>query len=85
MLCAIAPTLCVSKRQIIDLVARACGCDPVTEQREPAGGNEVPPVRQAYSCEKAKRLLGWEPQVPIETGYRAGAELRLPQSYPHSP
>lgn len=60
-----------SQRETVELVARACGSSVQPEIRESSMTARLPSTtRQAYSREKAKRLLGWEPQVSIEEGVR---------------
>jgi UDP-glucose 4-epimerase len=60
-----------SQRQTVELVARACGSNLQTQTRASSMSARLPSTgRQAYSREKAKRLLGWEPEVSIEEGVR---------------
>ena len=60
-----------SQRETVELVTRACGSNVQPEVRERSMAARLPSTtRQAYSREKAKRLLGWEPQVSIEEGVR---------------
>jgi UDP-glucose 4-epimerase len=59
-----------SQRQTVELVARACGSSVQPQTRESSMAARLPTGRQVYSREKAKRLLGWEPQVSIEEGVR---------------
>lgn len=59
-----------SQNRIVEIVTQACGSTLKPEYRRPAAsGAKLPSVtRQAYSRDKARRLLGWEPQVSIEEG-----------------
>jgi UDP-glucose 4-epimerase len=64
--CSGVPT---SQKRIVEIVAAACGVDVRIESRERAGSGRMPVVTDhAYDREKARRLLGWEPQVSIEDG-----------------
>jgi UDP-glucose 4-epimerase len=57
-----------SQARIVELVAKACGSDIAPEYR-PLKVTRLPPMtRNHFSREKARRLLGWEPQVSIEEG-----------------
>lgn len=58
-----------SQSRIVEIVLQACGSNLKPEHRERPGAAKLPATsRQAYSREKARRLLGWEPQVSIEEG-----------------
>jgi UDP-glucose 4-epimerase len=58
-----------SQSRIVELVAQACGSPQQAVQRERTVGARLPSTaRQSYSRDKARRLLGWEPQVSIEEG-----------------
>jgi UDP-glucose 4-epimerase len=56
-----------SQNRVAEIVAHACGLDDKTEYRQ-SGAKMTTATRHAFSREKAKRLLGWEPQVSIEDG-----------------
>ena len=57
-----------SQKRIVELAIAACGSDIQPEYR-PFKVLRLPPAtRQGLSNQKAKRLLGWEPQVQIEEG-----------------
>ncbi|HSV84009.1 MAG TPA: NAD-dependent epimerase/dehydratase family protein [Ramlibacter sp.] len=61
----------VSQNRVVELVAQACNTELKTEVRELSKTARLPATtRQVYSREKARRLLGWEPEVPIEEGVR---------------
>ena len=48
---------------------QAAGSDLKPEYREYTGSAKLAPLaKYAFSREKAKRLLGWEPKVSIEEG-----------------
>jgi dTDP-glucose 4,6-dehydratase len=51
--------------ELVDAVARVLGCDPVVERR-PVPVDD--PTRRRPSIERARRLLGWCPTVPLEEG-----------------
>ncbi|HVN75012.1 MAG TPA: GDP-mannose 4,6-dehydratase [Thermoanaerobaculaceae bacterium] len=53
--------------RLIELVAGALGVEPRVEERPPQPGDV--PITFA-DVGKARRLLGWEPRVPIEEGVR---------------
>ena len=58
-----------SQYRIVEMVTEACGSNLEPEIRENPMAAKLPSTaRQAYSRDKAKRLLGWEPQVSIEEG-----------------
>jgi UDP-glucose 4-epimerase len=58
-----------SQNRIVELVAQACGSTQTAVQRHIETGARLPSTaRQAYSRDKALRLLAWEPQVSIEEG-----------------
>lgn len=59
-----------SQNRIVEIVTQACGSTLKPEYRQQAANNAKLPsaARQAYSRDKARRLLGWEPQVSIEEG-----------------
>jgi len=59
-----------SQARIVEIVTQACGSDLRPEYR-PFKVTRLPPAtRQDLSRDKARRLLGWEPQVSIEAGVR---------------
>jgi UDP-glucose 4-epimerase len=61
--------IATSQRRIVELVAQACGSSLEPTHRHIASGARMPATaRQSYSREKARQLLGWEPQVSIEEG-----------------
>lgn len=58
-----------SQNRIVEIVLQACNSDLKPEHREKPGAQKLPSTsRQSYSRDKARRLLGWEPQVSIEEG-----------------
>ncbi len=58
-----------SQQRIVEIALQACGSYLKPEHREKAGSAKLPAAaRQGYSRDKAKHLLGWEPQVSIEQG-----------------
>jgi UDP-glucose 4-epimerase len=58
-----------TQREVVDLVLRLCGSQVRPRSRDDASKEKLPPaVAATYSRAKAKRLLGWEPQVSIEQG-----------------
>jgi UDP-glucose 4-epimerase len=58
-----------SQNRVVEIVLQACHSDLKPEHVEKPGAQKLPATsRQSYSYEKAKRLLGWEPQVSIEEG-----------------
>lgn len=58
----------LAQKDLVEIIIRVCGSTLAPEYR-PVTVNKLPPVnRQAYSREKAKRLLGWEPLISIEEG-----------------
>lgn len=58
----------LAQKDLVEIIMRVCGSN-LPPERRPVTVNKLPPVsRQAYSREKAKRLLGWEPQISIEEG-----------------
>lgn len=58
----------VSQREIVDMVLQASGSRLGPAYQASAGALLPPPTRQHLSRDKAKRLLGWEPQVSIQEG-----------------
>ncbi|MGE3077118.1 MAG: UDP-glucuronic acid decarboxylase family protein [Dehalococcoidia bacterium] len=54
------------------LVAELAGCRPVFEYMPPAVGDD--PQRRRPDIEKARRLLGWEPQVSLAEGMQRTIE-----------
>lgn len=58
----------VSQRRIVEIALAAAGSNLQPEQRERSGAKLPAASRQTYSREKARRLLGWEPQIAIEEG-----------------
>jgi UDP-glucose 4-epimerase len=58
-----------SQKRIVEIVARLCGTEPRVESRQLASSGRMPSTaRYAFQREKARRLLGWEPQVSLEQG-----------------
>jgi UDP-glucose 4-epimerase len=58
-----------SQRRIVEIASRACASRLEPQYREAPSGAKTPVAsRPAISREKAKRLLGWEPEVSIEEG-----------------
>jgi UDP-glucose 4-epimerase len=58
-----------SQNRVVEIVMQACGANLKPEVRQNPNAARLPAAsKQAYSREKAKRLLGWEPQVSIEEG-----------------
>ena len=57
-----------SQKRIVDIALQACGSSLKPEYRPYVVTRLPPSTRQDYSREKAKRLLGWQPQVSIEEG-----------------
>ena len=58
-----------SQLRVIELALKACGSDMQPEFDRNENTSKLPSTaKQGYSREAAKRLLGWEPQVPIEEG-----------------
>jgi UDP-glucose 4-epimerase len=61
----------ISQNRIMQVIRQATGATFKPEYRPYKGGAKLAPVaRYAYSREKARRLLQWEPQVSIEEGVR---------------
>lgn len=59
-----------SQARIAELVARACG-SALTPEFKPSGKLWAPPsLHQGFARDRARRLIGWEPQVTIEEGIR---------------
>jgi len=59
----------VAQNRIVEIVLQACNSNLTPEHREKPGALKLPAAsRQSYSYDKAKRLLGWEPQISIEEG-----------------
>jgi UDP-glucose 4-epimerase len=57
-----------SQARIVEIALQACNSSLKPEYR-PFVVTRLPPAkRQGFSREKARRLLGWEPQVSIEQG-----------------
>jgi len=56
------------QRRVVEIALQECGSTLKPEYR-PLVVTRLPPTKkQAYSREKAKRVLDWEPLVPIEDG-----------------
>jgi UDP-glucose 4-epimerase len=67
----IASGVDTSLNRIIELITAACGSDLKPEYYDdPTKLRNPKTVKQGFSREAAKRLIGWEPQVPIEEGIR---------------
>jgi UDP-glucose 4-epimerase len=59
----------IPQKRIVEIAAKACGSKVEAEVRGNATTAKLAfTTRQAYSRDKAKRLLGWEPEVSIEEG-----------------
>ena len=59
----------VTFTQVIDAILKACGSDLKPEYRTDAARVANPPAKRVgYSIEKARRELGWQPEVQIEEG-----------------
>ncbi|MBU3738797.1 MAG: NAD-dependent epimerase/dehydratase family protein [Rhodoferax sp.] len=60
-----------SEARIMELVAAACGSTLRPVFQGDAGSTRQPPRRQiGYTRDKARRLIGWEPQIDIAEGIR---------------
>jgi len=57
-----------SQARVVEIVTQACGSSLKPEYRPFVVTRLPPATRQGFSRDKAKRLLGWEPQVSIEEG-----------------
>jgi UDP-glucose 4-epimerase len=58
-----------SMNRIVEIATKACGSTLMPEYRQNPGATKLPAAaRQCYSREKARSLLGWEPQLSIEQG-----------------
>jgi UDP-glucose 4-epimerase len=58
-----------SQRQIAEIVTRACGVDLKPVSREGSSNAKFPTtLHTSFSREKARQLIGWEPQVTIQEG-----------------
>jgi UDP-glucose 4-epimerase len=67
----IATGTSTSVREAIEIMLDLCGrSDLGIESRRTEAPTYHPPGDTGYSLEKAKRLLGWEPQVDLRTGMR---------------
>lgn len=65
----ISSGVATSQNRIVEIVGEACGSELKTQRREFAGAGRMPAAtRYTFQRDKAKRLLGWEPQVTIEEG-----------------
>jgi UDP-glucose 4-epimerase len=60
--------------EIATIIWRACGNDPDELEFEHVPSFEVDVQRRWPSVDKARRLLGWEAQVDLETGIAATVE-----------
>jgi UDP-glucose 4-epimerase len=60
--------------EIAALIWEACGNDPAELEFEHLASFEVDVQRRWPSVDKARRLLGWEAQVPLEQGIAQTAE-----------
>lgn len=57
-----------SQARIVEIATQACGSSLKPEIRPFVVTRLPPTIRQGFSRNKAKRLLGWEPKVSIEEG-----------------
>ena len=57
-----------SQARIVEIATKASGSSLQPEYRPFVVTRLPPATRQAFSREKARRLLGWEPQVDVEDG-----------------
>jgi UDP-glucose 4-epimerase len=58
-----------SHKRIVEIIAKACNASVSVEYRESTSFATPPTTsRQGYCREKARHLIGWEPQVSIEEG-----------------
>lgn len=65
----ISSGVATSQNRIVEIVGEARGSDLKTQGREFAGAGRMPAAtRYTFQRDKARRLLGWEPQVTIEEG-----------------
>ena len=60
----------VSQRRIVEIALAAAGSNLQPERRERSGAKLPAATTQTYSRDKARRALGWEPQIGIEEGVR---------------
>lgn len=58
----------VSLGRAMEIVARTCGSRLAAEFRTPVGARMPATAAQQFNCDKARRMLGWEPQVSLEEG-----------------
>ncbi|WP_081060554.1 NAD-dependent epimerase/dehydratase family protein [Burkholderia territorii] len=67
----IASGVDTSVNRIVELVLESCKSDLKAEYRDDPTKMKMPvSKKQGYSRDKAKRLIGWEPQVSIDDGIR---------------
>ncbi|KWF32825.1 hypothetical protein WL88_26180 [Burkholderia diffusa] len=67
----IASGVDTSVNRIVELVLESCQSDLKAEYRDDPAKMKMPvSKKQGYSRDKAKQLIGWEPQVSIEEGIR---------------
>jgi len=60
-----------SEQRIVELVIQACKSDLQAEYYDdPTKIKVAPATKRGYSRERAKRMIGWEPQIAIEDGVR---------------
>lgn len=65
----IASGVDTSVNRIVELVIESCKSDLVAEYQDDPTKMKMPvSKKQGYSRDKAKQLIGWEPQVSIEEG-----------------
>lgn len=61
----------VSLKRLVQTIIRACGSDLEPEYFDDPAKLRLPRVpRQDFSRQRAKELIGWEPQVSIDEGIR---------------
>ncbi|HSV79570.1 MAG TPA: NAD-dependent epimerase/dehydratase family protein [Ramlibacter sp.] len=60
-----------SQNRVIEILAELCGSDLKPEHRIDPSKLELPKAAKiGFTGDKARRLLGWEPQVSVEEGCR---------------
>jgi UDP-glucose 4-epimerase len=65
----IASGVDTTQNKVVDLIIKACKSDVrPTYHTDPAKLLMPQQTKQGYSRVRAKELIGWEPQVPIEEG-----------------
>lgn len=59
-----------SLKDVVRLVTEACGSDAQPEFRSTGAMGMPKTARMAYTRDRARDLIGWEPQVPLAEGIR---------------